>query len=494
MDKETGETLKDENDDEITRELTFTAEAESETQTLTFEINDEDAVKAKEIVVFEELYGPDEDVTGEMVLRASHKDLNDANQTVVYPTITTEAFDFNADVDIHEGVAAYEFIDIYDFVNFNKFIEGKTYTIKMSLYDKDTGDPIIDTTGESASCEYTHEYSQSDKTAVMCPINAINYSDVKGKDVVVFEEIYFDGILIASHKDLNDTDQTVSYPEISTSAVDDTTGTKEGYLDDDTVQITDTVSYKKLCIGDEYEVVGTLMDKSTKKAITDADGNAITGSTIFTPTEREGEVEVHFTCDSTLVEGKDVVVFETLNNISSSFDDVAHHQDITDKNQTITYSNPGSLKIIKYGSNDNILQGVSLQLSDEDGNVLRTATTDKNGEVSFKNLKKGTYYLIETKTLDGLSLLADPIKVEIPKVVSMQEAEDMGIDENTDGVTLIQEGYQLWKQTYEIRNTEVFFMPQTGSDGTWNVGLIALSVLTCTVMFVYLKSKKRNNI
>ena len=151
MDKETGEALKDENGDEITEEYTFTAETESTTQTLTFEISDEDTVKAKEIVVFEELYGPDEDVTGEMILRASHKDLNDTDQTVIYPEIQTVALN---DSNSHVGNAGTS-NNIIDTVTYEGVIPGNTYTVKGTLYDKSTKAQITDEDGVPITSETT---------------------------------------------------------------------------------------------------------------------------------------------------------------------------------------------------------------------------------------------------------------------------------------------------------------------------------------------------
>ena len=76
----------------------------------------------------------------------------------------------------------------------------------------------------------------------------------------------------------------------------------------------------------------------------------------------------------------------------------------------------------------------------------------------------------------------------------------MGIDEDTNGVVYVPENngekahYLICKVTCEIRDDATFVLPQTGSNGTWNIGLIALGILACTVTFVYLKSKKRDNI
>lgn len=45
--------------------------------------------------------------------------------------------------------------------------------------------------------------------------------------------------------------------------------------------------------------------------------------------------------------------------------------------------------------------------------VVSGLTTDDDGKVSYKGLANGTYWLLETKTVDGYNLLAKPVKVEL---------------------------------------------------------------------------------
>lgn len=99
------------------------------------------------------------------------------------------------------------------------------------------------------------------------------------------------------------------------------------------VTITDTVSYRGLTPGTTYHLEGTLMDASTGKPLTDAQGNEAHASTDFTPTERSGSVDVTFTFDgSSLKQGSRVVVYE---NLSQNDTDVAAHADIDDEGQSV---------------------------------------------------------------------------------------------------------------------------------------------------------------
>ena len=60
------------------------------------------------------------------------------------------------------------------------------------------------------------------------------------------------------------------------------------------------------------------------------------------------------------------------------------------------------------------LQGVEFELLDEEQNVLYTGLlTNENGEIEINNLLPGTYYIKETRTLEGYELYNKLIKVEL---------------------------------------------------------------------------------
>ncbi len=60
------------------------------------------------------------------------------------------------------------------------------------------------------------------------------------------------------------------------------------------------------------------------------------------------------------------------------------------------------------------IQGVEFELLDEQQNVLYTGlTTNENGEIEISNLLPGTYYIKETRTLEGYELYNKLIKIEL---------------------------------------------------------------------------------
>ena len=61
---------------------------------------------------------------------------------------------------------------------------------------------------------------------------------------MVFEKLFnVEGKLVGLHEDLEDEDQTVRQPQVSTKAKDKETGTNEGFADEE-VTVVDEVNYK----------------------------------------------------------------------------------------------------------------------------------------------------------------------------------------------------------------------------------------------------------
>ena len=87
-------------------------------------------------------------------------------------------------------------------------------------------------------------------------------SALAGKSVVVFEDLYQGENVVASHADINDEGQTVNFgkPSIGTTATIDGEKTAQPA---EQITITDTVEYSGLTAGQEYKLVGVLMDKET---------------------------------------------------------------------------------------------------------------------------------------------------------------------------------------------------------------------------------------
>ncbi len=280
MDRETGKELTDANGKEITAESSFTAEKEDGTVDVTFTF-DGSNLAGKEAVAFETMYYEDIEI-------AAHADLNDDFQTVYFPEIGTTLIDEATDEHIS---CADEDITLVDTVSYKNLIVGKKYTVKGVLMDRETGKELTDANGKEITAESSFTAEKEDGTVDVT--FTFDGSNLAGKEAVAFETMYYEDIEIAAHADLNDDFQTVYFPEIGTTLIDEATDEHIAYADED-VTLVDTVSYKNLIVGKEYTVKGVLMDRETGKKLTDANGKEIAAETTFIAETESGTVEAVF--------------------------------------------------------------------------------------------------------------------------------------------------------------------------------------------------------
>ena len=170
---------------------------------------------------------------------------------------------------------------------------------------------------------------------VVIPVDA---SKLGGHTLVAFEKLYTNPENgtpkeIAHHEDINDEDQSVHYIDVHTNATDKKDGDKT-LATSGTVTVNDKVSFKNLIPGKKYKVAGTLMDKKTGKPLT-VNGKTVASENTFTPNAADGSINMEFTFDVTAVASGDYVVFEKLYD-SESGAEIAKHEDINDKSQTVT--------------------------------------------------------------------------------------------------------------------------------------------------------------
>ena len=219
---------------------------------------------------------------------------------------------------------------VYDHVECDNLFLGKTYTLKGALTDKDTGKTLKDINGNDVTDSVTFKATGVKQTVT---VTFSFEAELAGKTLVAYENMFQDGKMIYTHADIDDTEQTVYYPEIHTTATDKASQTHTGTVDEQTTVI-DKVDYKNLIPGSTYEVSGVLMNQETGAALLDKDGKEITAKTTFKAEKASGSVELAFTFDSTLLIGKSVVAFEELYNENIK---VAFHTDIRDEGQTVHY-------------------------------------------------------------------------------------------------------------------------------------------------------------
>lgn len=250
-----------------------------------------------------------------------------------------------ATVEGEKEVDPLDKVTLTDTVSYTGLVPGKEYKVTGVLMDKETGEKLLVDSKEIAAETVFVPETKNGSVDVTFIFDA---TGLHGKEIVVFEDLYRENVLLATHTDINDEGQTVKIknPEIGTKATAD--GKKE--ITADKITITDVVSYKDLTPGKEYKLTGVLMNKATNDKLL-IDGKEITAEATFTPKATTGEVEMTFTFDAReLTAETEVVVFETLYRDGI---EIAVHADIEDEGQTVKILPlHGSISTIKVDAGD----------------------------------------------------------------------------------------------------------------------------------------------
>ncbi|MGN1165197.1 MAG: VaFE repeat-containing surface-anchored protein [Lachnospiraceae bacterium] len=124
---------------------------------------------------------------------------------------------------------------------------------------------------------------------------------------------------------------------IYTTAKGKETGTHE-IAPNNSVTVIDTVKCMYLTKNMKYRLSGTIIDKNTKEVLKDENGKPIIAEKLFVAQSTGEKIDVEFEFDASKMEGKDLVVFEELYELSDDGESevlVAQHKEIDDKGQTI---------------------------------------------------------------------------------------------------------------------------------------------------------------
>ena len=187
------------NGKKVTAEKTFVPEKSSGSVDVEFTF-DASALQGEAVVVFEHLYVQDVEV-------ASHTDIEDQGQTVDYPEHEIKTTAKDKDTQKSEGIAKKN-ATIIDTVSYSGLIIGQEYTVKGVLMLKGTNKPLL-VNGKEITAEKTFV---PEKSSGSVDIEfTFDASALKGESVVVFEHLYADGVEVASHTDINDKGQTITY-------------------------------------------------------------------------------------------------------------------------------------------------------------------------------------------------------------------------------------------------------------------------------------------
>lgn len=277
------------------------------------------------------------------VLIAVHEDYNDENQTICVPQIKTTAKDAKSGTSMFYAEKSAKIVDT---VSYRNLVPGKKYKVVGTAVDKSNGAPVI-ANGNNVTAEA--EFVAKEATGKVDVVFTFDASLLAGRTIVMFEDVYYENNLIATHADITDEAQTLYVPKIGTTAID---GERKDHNStaDSSVTIVDSVAYQNLVQGQTYRVTGKLMDKATGKALV-IDGKEVTAVTEFTAAGTEGVVDVTFRFNGKGMTGKQLVVFEQLDVVTADGAyAIASHNDINDAAQTITMIAPPKPKTGDYMS------------------------------------------------------------------------------------------------------------------------------------------------
>ena len=197
MDTDTGEPLTDKDGEPVNAEKTFTAE----TSAMEIEIDiplDASSLAGRTVTVFDTLY------IGETEA-ASHRDISAESQQITFPEHRIGTTALGEDTGTHDIAAAKDAV-IVDTVSWEGLIPGLEYELQGVVIDKETGEPYPENEEEiRVSAAFTPQETEG-TTEMRFQLDT---SGLEGKDFVIFEYLYQDGTLTASHEDVNDKDQTV---------------------------------------------------------------------------------------------------------------------------------------------------------------------------------------------------------------------------------------------------------------------------------------------
>ena len=385
--------------------------------------------------ITEELYTTD----GKLI--AIHNDNSVASQQGYIASIGTRA---QNKLDNSKLVLAGSQATITDTVSYKNLVtKNHDYYLQGYLVDK-SNDKIVATAKKSFNNNTNINGSQNiDFT--------FNATGLDGKTLVVYEFLYWNntgntlvfnvgdtfnektmytstnaGMILASHYDKGDANQTVYVPKLSTEISGDKKVDPKS-----SVTITDNVFYNNVLANQKYTIYGYLVDR--KNTATESDDTLVaTSRKVENLTSTSGTISMSFTFDATKFLDRDIVVYEYmyLGDVTSTFNPtvdaifnksgvpqaignnrlVGQHADSTDAKQTI-HVNGLYVDFLKVDPDGNHIAGAVFRLRNLTTNTT-VATWTTTTSIKSQQLSTGDYILEEIDAPDGKTE-ADSIKFTV---------------------------------------------------------------------------------
>lgn len=402
-DSETESIIKDWNGKPLQVTKTFTYKEDSDSKSMKVDVAfpklDTNAYAGKHIVIFQTLYDDKK-----VLLEAC--DASDIRETIYFPKLQTYSTGENGS----KNIAANDKLYIKDIISYEGLAPKKDYTVYGTLHyldDAGVEHTLQKKDGTPVSASKTITPTRENGTFELiftCNKDEIDLQNIH--KLVAFEELYFDNKLVGKHTDIQSEDQSVYIPSIKTKLRETKTNSQFLNTFNKKISLIDSIQYDNLIPGEQYFLLGKLMNKQSGKMLKN-DDKEITSITSFIPTQSNGTVYVKFEFDGAKIKelqqgtNPSLVAYEYLysthNNINLV---IAQHTDIEDVEQTIvTVSGKTSLSD-DTGKKDPLSFDKQVKLIDK---------------VSYHNLIVGKKYTVTGKLYKDIS---DATKLEKEYVVT----------------------------------------------------------------------------
>ncbi|PHF11811.1 SpaA isopeptide-forming pilin-related protein [Bacillus wiedmannii] len=152
---------------------------------------------------------------------------------------------------------------------------------------------------------------------------------------------------------------------------------------------------------------------------------------------------------------------------------------LTVENEMLDKGNVEVTKVDK--DSQKALEGVVFEVQDEQGKVVTTVTTDKEGKATIADLSVGKYKLVEKESLLGYKQLTEPVSFEIKKgmtkVLSLKVENEL-LDKGTVEITKVdkESGAVLAGVTFEVQDEKDKVVTKVTTDKEGKANVSDLSV------------------
>ena len=211
---------------------------------------------------------------------------------MTFPWLRTNASD--GVTGKHVGTVS-EKATVIDVVSYKGLLPGKEYTIKGTLMNKATGEPVKNSEGKDITAEKTFTPENEEGSVEL--VYELDSTLLAGQTAVVFEDLLYNGVEVGSHADIQDEGQSVRYPDLGTQAKDKKYRSSGGNPEE-------TVCNRRYSgLSESDPGPGIYLERNSdeqghRNAPSDR-SKEITAEKTFTPEAADGTVALEFSFDST---------------------------------------------------------------------------------------------------------------------------------------------------------------------------------------------------